>query len=63
MPDEERDDAISERAELLPEERVAGSEDPEGQAAAILDESEDRTFHREPAKEHRTSDDVVEPPR
>ena len=30
------------RAELLPEELAAGSEDPEAQAAAILEESDER---------------------
>lgn len=37
--DEER---IVERAELLPEEVEAGSDDPDAQAAAILEESDDR---------------------
>jgi hypothetical protein len=36
---------IDERALLLPEELAAGSDDPEGQAAAILAESDDRTDH------------------
>ena len=37
------DDVVSERAELLPEERAAGpSADPRAQAAAILAESEER---------------------
>lgn len=41
--DQERDDErIAERAELLPEEVEAGSEDPEAQAAAILDDSDER---------------------
>jgi hypothetical protein len=39
-PDAER---IHRRAELLPEEEAAGSEDPEGQAEAILEESDQRT--------------------
>lgn len=39
--DQER---IERRAELLPEEEAAGgSEDPEAQAAAILEESDQRT--------------------
>ena len=39
--DEER---IASRAELLPEEEAAGgSEDPEAQAAQILEESDERT--------------------
>jgi hypothetical protein len=54
-------DSVAERAELLPEERVVGSEDPAGQAAAILEESEARTVDPVP-EEERTSEDVVEPP-
>ena len=38
--DEER---IDSRAKLLPEERAAGSDDPEEQAEAILEESDERT--------------------
>jgi hypothetical protein len=34
---------VHERADLLPEETVAGSADPEAQAAAILAESDRRT--------------------
>lgn len=46
--DAERDHArIESRAELLPEERVAGSDDPEAEAEAILEESEERTDHPE----------------
>ncbi|NYI47220.1 hypothetical protein BJ993_004300 [Nocardioides aromaticivorans] len=36
------DERISERAELLPEEVEAGSEDPRAQAEAILDDSDER---------------------
>jgi hypothetical protein len=58
-------DAVAERAELLPEERAAGSDDPEGQAEAILGDSEARTLDRDAAPdavvERRTSEDVVEP--
>ncbi|WP_205473534.1 hypothetical protein [Nocardioides sp. SYSU D00038] len=39
-PDESR---IDRRAELLPEEQTAGSADPEAQAEAILEESDERT--------------------
>jgi hypothetical protein len=40
MPDPER---VHERAaELLPEEEAAGSDDPEAQAEAILEESDER---------------------
>jgi hypothetical protein len=38
---------ITQRAELLPEEQDAGSEDPRDQAAAILAESDERTTHPE----------------
>ena len=37
------DDRIESRAELLPEEQSAGSEDPTSQAEAILEESDERT--------------------
>ena len=39
-PDEAR---VESRAELLPEEETAGSENPEEQAEAILRESDERT--------------------
>lgn len=39
-PDAER---IESRAELLPEEQAAGSDDPHAQAAEILEESDERT--------------------
>ena len=42
-PDEDR---VEHRAdELLPEEQAAGSDDPEAQARAILEASDDRTEH------------------
>ena len=41
------EDRIQERAELLPEEAAAGSEDPEGQAEAILEDSDERTDYPE----------------
>ena len=34
---------IESRAELLPEEQAAGSDDPHAQAEQILDESQERT--------------------
>ena len=37
------DTRIETRAELLPEERQAGSDDPEAQAEAILEDSDRRT--------------------
>jgi hypothetical protein len=36
-------DRVAKRARLLPEEQVAGSDDPEAQAAAVLAESDERT--------------------
>ena len=60
--DEERVDS---RAELLPEEQRAGSDDPEAQAEAILEDSEARTFDRDASPgthiEKRTSEDVTPP--
>ncbi|MET0729376.1 MAG: hypothetical protein ABWZ76_13865 [Acidimicrobiales bacterium] len=54
------------RAELLPEEKVVGSEDPDAQAEAILAESDERTESRTAAPsthlEHRTSEDATPPP-
>lgn len=47
--------------EPLPEEKVAGSDDPEAQSEAILEESEERTLHPEKA-EARTSDEATPPP-
>jgi hypothetical protein len=43
MSESADDDRIETRAELLPEEQAAGSDDPEAQAAAILEESDERT--------------------
>ena len=40
IPDE---DHVKARAELLPEEAAAGSEDPQRQAEVILEESQERT--------------------
>jgi len=71
MPDTPEHDADDERAasraELLPEEHAVGSDDPEGQAAAILEESDERTSSRDAtsddrAIERRTSDEVTDPP-
>jgi ubiquitin len=41
------DERVQTRAELLPEEQAAGSDDPDAQAAAILADSDDRTERRE----------------
>jgi hypothetical protein len=47
MTESRDEDRIQERAELLPEEAAVGSDDPEGQAEAILKDSDDRTEHPE----------------
>lgn len=47
-------DRIETRAELLPEEQAAGSDDPELQARAILEESDDRTEHPERTRHEST---------
>jgi hypothetical protein len=56
-------DARAERraADLLPEEQVAGSADPEAQADAILAESDEREGNPGVAREHRTSEETVTP--
>jgi hypothetical protein len=66
MPDDNDDEErIEARAEaLLPEEQEAGSDDPHAQAAAILEESDERERDRidppgQPV-EHRTSEDTVD---
>jgi hypothetical protein len=41
------DERIARRAELLPEEEDAGSDDPTRQAEEILRESDERTAHPE----------------
>jgi hypothetical protein len=56
------EDAVESRANLLPEEEAAGSDDPHRQAEVILEESADRVLGTgELAREHRTSADTVEP--
>ena len=47
-PDTPPPDAVRERAELLPEERAAGSDDPRAQAEEILEDSMQRTEHPDP---------------
>lgn len=69
MTDERRppvdEDRVVTRAELLPEEQAAGSDDPEAQSEAILDDSEVRQADRDGAPgaevERRRSEDTVEP--
>jgi hypothetical protein len=58
------DDRIDQRAaDLLPEERAAGSVDPSAQARAILEESDEREGDQQAAPdtvlEHRRSDQTV----
>ena len=48
------DDRVESRAELLPEEQAAGSEDPTAQAEAILAESDERTEDPERARQEYT---------
>lgn len=50
-PDEER---IDTRAELLPEEQDAGSENPRAQAEEILEESQERTDDPEGTRREST---------
>lgn len=50
-PDEER---IDRRADLLPEEREPGSDNPRAQAEAILEESDERTARPEETGEAST---------
>ncbi|MBO9521077.1 MAG: hypothetical protein J7518_06020 [Nocardioidaceae bacterium] len=45
---------VRSRAELLPEERAAGSDDPQAQAEQILHESEERTEHPEETEAEST---------
>ncbi len=45
---------VAERAHLLPEEIAAGSADPEGQAEAILAESDRRTDQPEQTRDEST---------
>jgi hypothetical protein len=42
---------VESRAELLPEELAAGSDNPEEQAEAILEESDERTEHPEETRQ------------
>jgi hypothetical protein len=64
VPADDADRVAQRAAELLPEERAAGSADPSAQAEAILDDSDERedggsapgTF-----RENRTSGQTVAP--
>ncbi len=57
-------DLVAARARsLTPEEQEGGVDDPDALATAVLADSEDRTFDRAgTAREHRHSEDTVEPP-
>ena len=49
------DDArVERRAELLPEEQAAGSDDPDEQARVILEESDERTADPEGTRHEST---------
>jgi hypothetical protein len=54
MSEQPDESAIAQRAELLPEERAAGSDDAEAQAEAILDESDERTERPEKTRREST---------
>ena len=64
-PDQDELRAEARAEDLLPEEQVAGSDDPQAQAEAILEESDERTEDRSAAPgsrvEHRTSDEATAP--
>jgi hypothetical protein len=51
MSQSEDEQHIDHRANLLPEEKSAGSDDPEGQARVILEESLDRTDNPDETRE------------
>jgi len=59
----EQPDQVERRAQLLPEERTVGSEDPREQAEVILEESRDRTENPDPDASsqsgRRSSEDTV----
>jgi hypothetical protein len=59
-PDENR---VERRSQLLPEEQVAGSEDAEAQARAILEESDERTNQPERTRRESTQTPDPRPPR
>ena len=65
MTDHPDDRTERRAADLLPEERVVGSADPEAQAEAILAESDEREADLEAAPdtvlEHRTSAQTATP--
>jgi hypothetical protein len=64
MADHERQEERADK--LLPEEKAAGTADPEEQARQILRESDERQEDRDRAPasvvEHRPSETTVDPP-
>lgn len=54
MSESHDEDRVQSRAELLPEERAAGSDDPEEQAEAILEDSDERTEDPEGTRREST---------
>ena len=52
--EEHERDRVNTRADLLPEEREAGSDDPAEQAKAILEDSDDRIEHPEETRHEST---------
>lgn len=57
QPDEDR---VEQRADLLPEEQEAGSDDPHEQAKVILEDSDERVEHPEETR-HESSQTPDEP--
>lgn len=64
-PDQDELRAAARAEDLLPEEQAAGSDDPQAQAEAILEDSDERTEDRSAAPgsrvEHRSSDEATAP--
>jgi hypothetical protein len=54
MSETPEDARVESRAELLPEEQAAGSQDPTAQAEAILEESDERTEDPEKTRQQYT---------
>jgi hypothetical protein len=54
MTEPVEDARVESRADLLPEELAAGSDDPGEQARAILEESDERTEHPEETRREST---------
>ena len=46
----DRDETVGRHRALLPEERAAGSDDPERESEVILEDSDERTEHPEQTK-------------